>query len=126
MNIYEQVVDRLGCLGYQTEGDDWLISFCIEKVESFIKNFCNISTIPDNLKAIEIDRICGEFLFSMKQIGKLDQTFNLETAVKQVGTGDSNVTFDLTSSPENRINSLIIYLKDKGKDDLVCYRKIKW
>ncbi len=127
MTILEQVTERLKSLGYEVkEGDAWMLGFCTEKVENHIKNVCNITTIPDELINVEIDRICGEFLFNMKQVGKLDETFNLETAVKSIQTGDTNVSFDLGGSPENRMDSLIGYLMTRGDGEFVCYRKVKW
>lgn len=102
-----------------------MIGFCTDKVESHIKNICNVTHIPDGLKNAEVDRICGEFLFSMKQVGKLDEQFNLEVAVKSIQTGDTNVSFDVGDSSENRMNALLHYLM-RGDGDFVCYRKIRW
>lgn len=123
-----KVYKRLESFGYIiTESDDWIISFAIQKVENNIKNSCNVTSIPDGLKHIAVDMICGEFLFAKKQTGKLDG-FNLETAVKQVQTGDTSVTFAVEASrtPEQRLDTLLSYLMNNGKDGFACYRKIKW
>jgi hypothetical protein len=112
-----------------TDSDDWLITFSMEKVTLKIQNQCNISSIPEGLYAAAVDMTCGEFLFVLKQTGKLNETFNLEVAIKQVQAGDTNVTFavgDGTETPEQRLNSLINYLTTKGEGDFVCYRKFKW
>ena len=126
----ELVLKRLESLGYNIQDDDgWMIGFSIQKVENHINNSCNTTFIPDGLKIIAVDMVCGEFLFAMKQTGKLNKTFDLEIAVKQVQTGDTNVTFaigDGTLTPEQRLNTLISYLMTKGEGDFVCYRKIKW
>lgn len=126
----ETILKRLANLGYTVqENDPWAISFAIQKVENTIKNACNTTLVPDGLRNTSIDMICGEFLFALKQAGKLDEVFNLETAVKSVKAGDTDVSFaigDGTQTPEQRLNSLISYLMTKGEGEFVCYRKIKW
>lgn len=128
----EQILNRLLSLGYKpSEADSWMITFCIQKVENHIKNSCNISEIPDELKEIEIDRICGEFLFSKKQSGQLnaENGFDVEMAIKQVQAGDTNVTFAVgegSETLETKLNALISYLLNYGEGDFICYRQIKW
>lgn len=128
----EKILKRLLSFGYKpSEEDSWMITFCMQKVENHIKNSCNISEIPDGLKEIEIDRICGEFLFSKKQTGQLnaDNGFDVEMAIKQVQAGDTNVTFAIgegAETLESKLNALILYLLNCGESDFICYRQIKW
>lgn len=128
----EKILHRLISFGYTpSEADSWMITFCMQKVENHIKNSCNISEIPDGLKEIEIDRICGEFLFSKKQTNQLnaDNGFDVEMAIKQVQAGDTNVTFAVgegSETLETKLNALISYLMNFGEGDFVCYRQIKW
>lgn len=128
----KQILNRLLSLGYKpSEADSWMITFCIQKVENHIKNSCNISEIPNELKEIEIDRICGEFLFSKKQSGQLnaEDGFDVEMAIKQVQAGDTNVTFAVgegSETLETKLNVLISYLLNCGESDFICYRQIKW
>lgn len=126
----ELVLKRLESLGYTIQdGDGWMIGFSTQKVEDHIMNSCNTSSIPDGLKFTAVDMICGEFLFTLKQTGKLNEAFDLEVAVKQVQTGDTNVIFALgdgSQTPEQRLNNLLSYLMTNGEGDFVCYRKIKW
>ena len=128
----EKILQRLISFGYKpSEADSWMITFCMQKVENHIKNSCNISEIPDGLKEIEIDRICGEFLFSKKQSGQLNANngFDVEMAIKQVQAGDTNVTFAVGEGSETleaKLNTLISYLMNYGEGDFVCYRQIKW
>ena len=82
-----KVLNRLQSFGYiPAESDAWIITFCIDKVDNQIMNSCNILKIPNKLIEVEIDRICGEFLFSKKQSGQLTAKngFNIELAVKQI------------------------------------------
>lgn len=129
----ERVLKRLLSFGYKInhEEDTWAICFCIQKVEKDIINFCNISKVPGGLREIEINRICGEVLFSKKQTGKLNSEngFDIEVAIKQVQTGDTNVVFatsDGSETLETKLNSLITYLLNCGESDLICYRQLKW
>lgn len=128
----EQILKRLLSFGYKpSETDSWMITFCIQKVENHIKNSCNISEIPNGLKEIEIDRICGEFLFSKKQTGQLnaENGFDIEMTVKQVQAGDTNVTFAIgegSETLETKLNALISYLINCGESEFVCHRQIKW
>ena len=128
----EEILKRLISFGYiPNENDSWIITFCMQKVENHIKNSCNISEIPNELKEVEIDRICGEFLFSKKQTGQLnaENGFDLEMAIKQVQAGDTNVTFAVgegSETLETKLNTLISYLLNYGESDFICYRQIKW
>lgn len=126
----ETVIKRLNSLSYfPGDSDNWLITFAMEKVMQKIQNECNISLIPEGLTNVAVDMTCGEILFVLKQSGKLNDSFDLDVAIKQVQTGDTNVTFaigDGTESVEQRLNSLINHLTTKGDGDFVCYRRIKW
>nr|DAW39714.1 MAG TPA: head to tail adaptor [Caudoviricetes sp.] len=131
-DFIEKILQRLMSFGYTpSEKDSWMITFCMQKVENHIKNSCNISEIPDELKEIEIERICGEFLFSKKQTGQLnaENGFDVEMAIKQVQAGDTNVTFAVgegSETLETKLNALISYLMNYGEGDFICYRQIKW
>ena len=131
-DFIEKILQRLMSFGYTpSEKDSRMITFCMQKVENHIKNSCNISEIPDELKEIEIERICGEFLFSKKQTGQLnaENGFDVEMAIKQVQAGDTNVTFAVgegSETLETKLNALISYLMNYGEGDFICYRQIKW
>ena len=118
---------RLEFLGYTVKSEDlWMIEFAVKKALQSIKNTCNRGDLPCELSPIAVDMACGEFLLAMKQIGKLDEAFHLERAIKRVEVGDTDITFDLAQSPEKRLDSLIDYLVAGKAVELVCYRKIKW
>lgn len=123
------VISRLESFGYTvTDGDSWMIGFAVQKVESSIKNECNVTLIPDGLYKVAVDMVCGEFLFTKKSTGKLEG-FNLDSALKSVQAGDTNVTFAVgqgSKTPEQRLDTLLSYLVGNGRGELACYRKIKW
>jgi hypothetical protein len=123
------VISRLESFGYTvTDADSWMIGFAVQKVESSIKNECNVTLIPDGIYYTAVDMACGETLFTKKQSGKLEG-FNLDAALKSVQAGDTTVTFAVGSgsmTPEQRLDSLLSYLMSNGRGEFACYRKIKW
>lgn len=129
--MLEMVKKRLKSFGYELqEGDEFALSFAVQKAENTIKNDCNLSEVPDGLVNVAVDMAVGEFLtakktFSPDSIAGLD----LDMAVKQIQTGDTNVTFSVgegSLTSEQRLNAFLNYLLTYGKSEFSCYRKIKW
>lgn len=129
-SFFEAVLQRLDSFGYTvTDADAWSVGFAMQKVENHIKNACNTDSVPYGLTEIAVDRVCGEFLYAKMQMGQLANTFDLETAVKTVATGDTSVTFALgegSQTAEQKMQSFIAYLTASGDGDFICYRQIKW
>lgn len=129
--MLDMVKARLQSFGYEIkDGDETILNFCIQKVESSIKNDCNVSSIPDGLVCIAVDMAVGEFLtakktFSPDSIAGLD----LDCAVKQIQTGDTNTVFatgEGSQTAEQRLTAFISYLLTYGKGEFACYRRIRW
>lgn len=129
--MLEIVKERLSSFGYELQEDDeFALAFSIQKVENTIKNDCNVSEVPDGLMNIAVDMVVGEFLtakktFAPDSIAGLD----LELAVKQIQTGDTNTVFAVgegSLTPEQRLNVFLNYLLTYGREEFSCYRKIKW
>ena len=127
-SFFEAVLKRLVSFGYvPKESDGWVISFATLKVENHIKNSCNTTDIPDGLIHTAVDMVCGEFLFTKKQTGKLELAdLDLNGAITSISEGDISISFDADSSDEDKFNSLLNYLLHEGEGDFVCYRKLKW
>jgi hypothetical protein len=127
-SFVEAVLKRLVSFGYDLKEDDgWVICFAMQKVENHIKNSCNTTSIPDGLFSVAVDMVCGEFLFSLKQTGKLELTdLDLNGAITSIKEGDIQVNFGNGTSDEEKFNSLLNYLLHNGEGDFVCYRKLKW
>lgn len=127
-SFIEMVLNRLDSFGYQVkESDAWMIGFAMQKVESSIKNECNISEIPDGLIHTAVDMVCGEILLAKKQTGQLelgDLDFN--GAVTSIKEGDTQVNFNSDESDSDKIDQFINFLLNNGRGDLVCYRKMQW
>lgn len=127
-SFYESVLKRLVSFGYNLEEDDgWVICFAIQKVENHIKNSCNTTSVPDGLFNVAVDMVCGEFLLSKKQTGKLQlESIDLDGAITQIHEGDTTVHFASGMSDEEKFNNFLNYLLHDGEGDFVCYRKLKW
>ena len=126
--FYEAVLKRLVSFGYNLKEDDgWVICFATQKVENHIKNSCNTTDIPLGLFHAAVDMVCGEFLFTKKQTGKLELTdLDLNGAITQIHEGDVTVQFASGSSDEDKFNSFLNYLLHNKEGDFACYRKLKW
>lgn len=129
--MLELIKDRLKSFGYEPkEGDDFAILFAMKKAENTIKNDCNTSDVPDGLIPIAVDMAVGEFLTAKKTFDpKSIEGLNLDYAVKQIKTGDTDVSFAIgagSSTPEQRLDTFLNYLLTYGRGEFSCYRKIKW
>ncbi len=123
----ENVLKRLETFNYVLlDSDIFLIAFSIQKVVSNIKNTCNINLLPEGLESIAIDRVCGEVLFSKKQTGQIDSTFLSEDLISSISIGGTSVSYAKAQSPDERLNSLISYLINKGEEEFVSFRKLTW
>lgn len=124
----EAVLKRLSSFGYSVTTDDgWQIAFCIQKVNQHIINSCNTLSIPDGLFYAAVDMVCGEFLFGMKETGKLElENIDLAGVITQIHEGDTTIQFANGSSDDEKFSAFVNYLRTWGESDLVCYRKLKW
>lgn len=127
-SFFEAVLKRLVSFGYDLKEDDgWVICFATQKVENHIKNSCNTTDVPGELFHVAVDMVCGEFLFSKKQTGKLELTdLDLNGAITSIHEGDVTVQFASGSSDEDKFDSFLNYLLHNGEGDFVCCRKLKW
>lgn len=129
--MLERVKERLESFGYDLKDvDGAVLAFSIQKVESTIKNECNVSAIPDGLLCIAIDMAIGEFLTAKKTFSPDDIAgLDLDYAVKQIQEGDTNTVFatgEGTLTPEQRLNNFLNYLLAHGRDEFSCYRRLRW
>lgn len=129
--MLERVKERLQSLGYTVkDSDDIAINFAMQKVENTIKNDCNVSAIPDGLMNIAIDMVVGEFLMSKKTFAPNDLlNFNLDSAIKQIQEGDTNISFAVgegSKTDEQRLDGFINYLLNYGRDEFITYRRFRW
>lgn len=118
-------------IGYSTSAaDEAALRFCIENVRSSIKNNIHSKHVPKGLEHVAACRAAGEFLKSKKTFAPNDLTMlDLESAVKQIQEGDTNITFAVGSgslTAEQRLDHFIAGLLNYGQGELMHYRKLVW
>lgn len=126
--MLDDVIKRLGCFGVgESEQNSLMINIAVSKVQSRIKDMCNIEDIPDGLYNTAVDMAAGEFLLLKKSTGQLSG-FDLDAAVKKIDEGDASITFACGNgslTPEGRLDHLIYYLLHP-EADFAAYRCVKW
>lgn len=128
-DILEVVKLKLKNFGYEVNDDDLIL---LENLKSccdeYIKNFCNITEIPQGLFYARSDMICGEFLLSQKACGKLNiENLCLDSMVKSIQEGDVTVVYsDESIDNERKIEALIEHLIYRLGKELLNYRCVRW
>lgn len=115
-------------LGVAGAADDPLLDMVLTNVQWRIKNLSNLSEIPEGLESLAVSMAVGEYLNMKKRSGQLEG-FDLDAAVKSIQEGDTNITFALgegSSTPEQRLNSLIDYLINGRIGEIYRYRRLVW
>jgi hypothetical protein len=118
----------LTALGVAGAADDPLLDIVLNNVQWRIKNLSNLSEIPEGLESLAVSMAVGEYLNTKKCSGQLEG-FDLDAAVKSIQEGDTNITFALgegSSTPEQRLNSLIDYLINGRIGEIYRYRRLVW
>ncbi len=125
----EQIIKRLKMLGYvATMEDNDNIEYELNKTLNYVKNYCNITTIPEILDPRIIDRICSDFLYYKKNSGSLEG-FNYDAVIKSVKEGDTTLTYAVgqgEDTPENRFDAFVKSL-ERGFDKWITpHRRLRW
>lgn len=128
----DKAVAMLTALGVAGAADDPLLDIALNNVQWRIKNLSNLSNlseIPEGLESLAVSMAVGEYLNMKKCSGQLEG-FDLDAAaVKSIQEGDTNITFALgegSSTPEQRLNSLIDYLINGRIGEIYRYRRLVW
>lgn len=124
------VKKRLAAFGYEAgEGDDFSLSFCVEKVRSSIKNRTHLHAVPSGLEGAAVDMAAGEFLLAKKAFAPDSLAgIDLGAAVKQIQEGDTNTVFatgEGSMTAEQRLDALIGRLLSR-EAEILHYRRLKW
>jgi hypothetical protein len=125
--LIDDIKNRLKMIGYEWKKEDEIvINLVIDKVESSIKTRCSIDEIPSELKQIIVDRVCGDFLFSLKSTGNLEG-FNFEASIKEIKDLDTTVVYAVGSdSSEKQFDLLIDGLRNCGEREILSFRRLRW
>ena len=125
----EMVVQRLTMLGYvPTPEDTPHVEFELNSVLNYVKNYCNITEIPEILDIRIVDRVCSSYLFNKKNSGTLTN-FDYDAVIKQIKEGDTTIHYAVgqgEDTPENRFDSLVKQL-ERGFDKWCTpHRRLRW
>lgn len=121
----DKIIENLRSMGCEYVEEHYsLIKFCIDKVVTDLNSRCHTKELPKGLEESAIDRVCGEFLYTLKSAGKLEE-FDLEQGVSSVKVGDTSVNFSGTS-PDAAFNNLIGTLRNSGEELIKCFRKVQF
>ena len=124
----EAVLAMLRALGVSGADGDPLLDMVIQSVQQRIKNLTNLQKIPEGLRSVVVSMAAGEYLSMKKGSGQLED-FDLEMAVSQIQEGDTNISFAVgggSSTPEQRLDSLINFLINGRMNEIYRYRRIAW
>lgn len=125
----EQVISRLKMLGYEATIDDYNhIDFDLTKTINYVKNYCNITEIPEILDYRIVDRICADFLYYKKNSGSLEG-FNYDAVIKSIKEGDTTIQYAVgqgEDTAENRFDAFVKQL-ERGFDKWITpHRRLRW
>ena len=125
--LKEEIKNRLTSVGYSTtNADDKSIEFHVKKVEQYIEHWCNIDEVPDCLKYVVIERVCGEFLLEKASFNQLDETL-VDTLVKSTKIGDTEINYQVgATTPLDILRSQCKNLTSYGKTELITHRRVAW
>lgn len=129
MVVRQDIIDRLGQLGYTaTESDYAQIDFELQKVINYVINNFTRKDVPEILDPRIIDRVCSDFLFYKKNSGSLNG-FNYDAVIKQIKEGDTSITYAVgqgEDTPENRFDAFVKSL-ERGFDKWCApHRRLQW
>ena len=122
-----EIKERLTSLGYTaTDADNKSIKFLFEKVEENIKHWCNIDEVPECLKYVVIERVCGEFLLEKASFNQLDEAL-VGSLVKSTKIGDTEINYQVgATTPLDILRSQCKNMASYGKTDLIAHRRVSW
>lgn len=123
------VCRRLEAAGYSAwdKAGPFNLAFSIRKAETEVLDYCHIDTVPEKLYMMLCDRACGQYLYALKQSGKLELGgVDLSGILTSLSEGDVKVDFDKGASDEARLDALLEKMMNAGKDQLQCYRRVRF
>ncbi len=126
----EDIIRLLEYYGYTAgEAEEDIIDYALERSRQYIKNFCNISVIPKELKSLLKEMAVGEFL-KLKMMTNPEGFENIDfeaEGIKSISEGDVSISFNsgTQASIAAKYTALIDRLRDRD-DELIAFRRLRW
>ncbi len=105
-----------------------MINMCIAEITVKIKEYCNITKIPEGLRYTHANMVVDLINYNVSQLGTTGSDNNLETptgTLSNVSLGDMKISFD-TSSSGTTHNSNLDDIVMNYRETLNKYRKVVW
>ncbi len=131
MITVDMIKERLLSLGYTAKDNDtFTLNFLQKKEENYVKHFCNITTIPECLDPVIIDKICSDFLKQKSVMGSSEEDGGssvtaTDGVVKKITNGDTTIEYDASGSTIT-FGSVINDLTSGYEENLIRHRKLVW
>lgn len=123
------VKDLLPAFGYtpKLNKDDKLIEICIDRVLLRVRAFTHLTIIPDELCPEVIRMITGEFLYTKKTLGGLeDGGISFPRKVSQITEGDTSLSLSGVTKPEDDFDAMVDTLRRGDPHILEHWRALHW
>lgn len=133
--MIDKVKEQLLALNYTlVENDDIILKFTLEKTESYIKNYCNILEIPEELNSVVIDMTMANFLMAKKSIATSSESesntiVDTPSVIQSIHEGDTTITYATNtneSTPEQKSQEYLNGLIENAEKQLIKYRCLSW
>ena len=133
--MIDKVKEQLLALNYTlAENDDIILKFTLEKTESYIKNYCNILEIPEELNTVVIDLTMANFLMAKKSIATSSESesntiVDTPSVIQSIHEGDTTITYATNtneSTPEQKSQEYLNGLIENAEKQLIKYRCLSW
>ncbi len=116
---------------YKYEADDYedevLIEYAIQERIDYVKAYCNISKIPEQLNSQIIRMIVGEFLYQKYTLGGAE-ALGIETLALISGITEDDTSFEFDNTNEKSGDALILEnlnnLRNGSRVFLIRYRTV--
>ena len=134
---FEKIMTKCRMLGYtfqaDTKSEDLaVIKILLDDVLKYIKHFCNLDTVTDEiqeeLSGYISDRVAGQFLFDKRNLGGLAGMVDFDVTPSSVSEGDTSYSVASSGAESGEASYLKRLDNMRNGDDLqlLRFRRIPW
>lgn len=124
--MLESITERLAFYGYEPSvEDETALTFLLSKTEDHVKNFCNLTTVPEELKSTVVECVTLEFLQALSLSGHLDDVNITVDKVSSISEGDVSISYASNSSKQT-LSDACEKAKNQLDAELLPFRRMRW